>query len=134
MPLDKPRQFVGVVGKKQPRLFDDVPIARILERLGAPTREVEEVGSRMDVDPLLPDVGIEPEDQSLVFAGLEAWMLRESAAAVRRPDQFRDVGDVGVAPSLEFQNDAVVSISVVSGEENVDPRSARRTEPGDAPT
>jgi len=71
-----------IVGEKQPRLVDDVPVPRILERLGVPPREVEKVGGRVNVDAVVPDVGIEPKDQALVFAGLEARMLREPAAPV----------------------------------------------------
>ena len=73
--LDIPREGVGIVGEEEMRVVDDVAVAGILERLRLSTNEVEEVGGRVDAHALFRDVGIEPQDQALVFAGLHAGML-----------------------------------------------------------
>ena len=51
-------------------------------------------------------------------------MLRECAAAVGRPHEFGDVRDIGLAPGLEFEDEAAVPLAVVAGEEYVDPRAS----------
>jgi hypothetical protein len=79
----------------------------------------------MQADLLLADVRIEAENHPLVLAGLEAGVLGEFPAPVRRPDELRHVGEVGVAPGLELQDQAVVPFAIVAGEQDVDPRSSR---------
>ena len=78
----------------------------------------------MDADPFLGDVGVEPQDQSLVFAGLHAGMLREPPAAIGRPDEVWHLRSLSLAPGLEFENKAVVARAVIAGQQDVDPRSA----------
>ena len=53
-------------------------------------------------------------------------MLGECSAAVWRPDEFRNVRGVGLAPGLELQHETGVAFAVVAGEEHVDPRASRR--------
>ena len=114
---------VGIVRQEEMRVIDDVAISGVLERLRPAADEVEEVGGRVDPHVLIRDVGIEPQDQSFVLAGLHAWMLRERPASIRRPDEVGHVRLVGFAPGFQFEDEAVVAGAVVACEQDIHPRS-----------
>jgi hypothetical protein len=104
-----------------------VAVAGILERLGVPPGEVEEVGGRVDADASCRAMSALNRRISPLY--LRAWTTRDAARARRRRRATRRGPGrprlVGVAPGLELEDEAAVPlVPSLPARKYVDPGAA----------